>query len=64
MTNFKTFTNAAPPFEGKKLAIDINKVSVIFEDVLEEGAKVKLWSRENSWTVEENFETVMKIIKE
>ena len=64
MTNFKTFTNAAAPFEGKKIAIDINKVSVIFEDVLEEGAKVKLWSRENSWTVEENFETVMKIIKE
>jgi len=64
MTNFKTFTNAAAPFEGKKIAIDINKVSVIFEDVLEEGAKVKLWSRENVWTVEENFETVMKIIKE
>lgn len=64
MTNFKTFTNASPPFEGKKLAIDINKVSVIFEDVLEDGAKVKLWSKENVWTVEENFETVMKIIKE
>ncbi len=64
MTNFKTFTNASPPFEGKKLAIDINKVSVIFEDVLEDGAKVKLWSKENAWTVEENFETVMKIIKE
>lgn len=64
MINFKTFTNASPPFEGKKIAIDINKVSVIFEDVLEDGAKVKLWSRENNWTVEENFETVMKIIKE
>lgn len=64
MINFKTFTNAAAPFEGKKIAIDINKVSVIFEDVLEEGSKVKLWSRENVWTVEENFETVMKIIKE
>jgi hypothetical protein len=64
MTNFKTFTNAAIPYEGKKIAIDIDKVSVIFEDVLEEGAKVKLWSKENSWTVEENFETVMKTIKE
>ena len=64
MINFKIFTNAAPPFEGKKIAIDINKVSVIFEDVLEDGAKVKLWSKENAWTVEENFETVMNIIKE
>ena len=64
MINFKTFTNAAPPFEGKKIAIDINKVSVIFEDVLEDGAKVKLLSKENAWTVEENFETVMIIIKE
>jgi len=63
MINFKTFTNAAPPYEGKKIAIDINKVSVIFEDVLESG-KVKLWSKENQWTVEETFETVMKIIKE
>jgi hypothetical protein len=62
MTNFKTFTNAAIPFEGKKIAIDINKVSVIFEDILEDGAKVKLWSKENAWTVNEDFDTVMKII--
>jgi len=62
MANFKTFTNAASPFEGKNLAIDIDKVSVIFEDVLEEGAKVKLWSKENAWTVNEDFDTVIKII--
>jgi len=61
--NFKTFTNAAPPYEGKKIAIDMNIVSVIYEDVLENG-KVKLWSKENQWTVGESFETVMKIIKE
>ena len=32
--NFKTFTNANEPYEGKKIAIDINQVQSIFEDVL------------------------------
>ena len=63
---FKTFTNASAPFEGKKLAIDINEVKSIFEDVThaDEGKYTTLWSKDNTWTVQEDFETVMKIIGE
>ena len=63
---FKTFTNASAPFEGKKIAIDINQVQSIFEDVLkaDEGKHTTLWSPGNAWTVQEDFETVMKIIGE
>jgi hypothetical protein len=32
--------------------------------VLEEGSKVTLWSKDNNWTVQENFDTVLKTIKE
>ena len=62
--NFKTFTNANAPYEGKKIAIDINQVQSIFEDVLkaDEGKYTTLWSPNNTWTVQEDFETVMKII--
>ena len=63
---FKTFTNANVPFEGKKIAIDISEVKSIFEDVTksDEGKYTTLWSPDNSWTVQEDFETVMKIIGE
>ena len=63
---FKTFTNANAPYEGKKIAIDIRKVQCIFEDVLkaDEGKHTTLWSPDNSWTVKEDFDTVMKIIGE
>ena len=63
---FKTFTNANAPFEGKKLAIDINEVQSIYEDVTkaDEGKYTTLWSPSNTWTVQEDFETVMKIIGE
>ena len=63
---FKTFTNASAPFEGKKLAIDITEVKSIFEDVTQadEGKYTTLWSKDNTWTVQEDFETVMKIIGE
>ena len=66
MANFKAFTNATTPFEGKKIAIDVDKLRCFFEDVLvaDEGKKTTLWSPENTWTVEEDFETVMKIVKE
>jgi len=62
--NFKTFTNANVPYEGKKIAIDINQVQSIFEDVLkaDEGKHTTLWSPDNAWTVQEDFDTVMKII--
>ena len=61
---FKTFTNANAPFEGKKIAIDISKVQSIFEDVTksDEGKYTTLWSPGNAWTVQEDFDTVMKII--
>ena len=63
---YKIFTNASAPFEGKKLAIDITKVQSIFEDVMKsyEGKHTTLWSPDNSWTVQEDFDTVMKIIGE
>ena len=34
MANFKTFTNASAPFEGKKIAIDMDRISCFYEDVL------------------------------
>ena len=64
MANFKVFTNASVPFEGKKISIYVEHVRVIFENVLEEGSKVTLWSKDNNWTVQENFDTVLKTIKE
>mgnify|MGYP001166662083 FL=1 len=61
---YKIFTNANAPFEGKKIAIDISKVQSIFEDVTksDEGKYTTLWSKHNAWTVQEDFDTVMKII--
>ena len=61
---FRIFTNASAPFEGKKLAIDITKVQSIFEDVMksDEGKHTTLWSKDNNWTVQEDFDTVMSII--
>jgi|TARA_B100000424_G_scaffold128448_1_gene97225 hypothetical protein len=63
---FKTFTNANVPYEGKKIAIDMNEVQSIFEDVTkaDEGKYTTLWSPNNVWTVQEDFNTVMKIIGE
>lgn len=63
---YKIFTNATEPFKGKKIAIDITKVQSIFEDVLksDEGKHTTLWSPDNMWTVQEDFDTVMKIIGE
>jgi hypothetical protein len=63
---FKTFTNANAPYEGKKIAIDMNEVQSIFEDVTkaDEGKHTTLWSPDNVWTVQEDFDTVMKILGE
>ena len=30
MANFKTFTNASAPYEGKKIAIDMDRVSCFY----------------------------------
>ena len=64
MANFKTFTNASAPYEGKKIAIDMDRVSCFYEDVLkaDEGKKTTIWSKENNWLVEEDFDTVKKNI--
>jgi len=66
MIRYKIFTNANAPYEGKKIAIDVSKVQSIFEDVLKanEGKYTTLWSPDNDWTVQEDFDTVMKIIGE
>ena len=64
MANFKTFTNASAPFEGKKIAIDMDRISCFYEDVLkaDEGKHTTIWSKENVCTVEEDFTTVKKIL--
>ena len=66
MANFKTFTNASAPFEGKKIAIDMDRISCFYEDVLkaDEGKHTTLWSPDNVWTVQEDFDTVMRILGE
>ena len=63
MANFKTFTNASAPYEGKKIAIDMDRISCFFEDVLkaDEGKHTTIWSKENTWTVQESFDDVVKI---
>jgi len=65
MANFKTFTNASTPFEGKKIAIDMDRIACFFEDVLkaDEGKATTIWSKDNVWTVQEDFDTVTKIMK-
>ena len=65
MANFKTFTNATTPFEGKKIAIDMDRIACFFEDVLkaDEGKVTTIWSKENVWTVQEDFDAVTKIVK-
>jgi len=65
MANFKTFTNASTPFEGKKIAIDMDRIACFFEDVLkaDEGKNTTIWSKDNTWTVQEDFDTVTKIMK-
>ena len=57
MANFKTFTNASAPFEGKKIAIDMDRISCFYED-LTAGKKVALWSKDSFWHVEETIDEV------
>ena len=65
MANFKTFTNASAPYEGKKIAIDMDRISCFYEDVLkaDEGKHTTIWSKENTWTVRENFDKVNEILE-
>ena len=65
MAKFVVFTNANPPFEGKKIAIDVDRIITVFQDVLkgDDGKVTSLWCKENMWTVQEDFDTVLKIIQ-
>ena len=65
MTNFKVFTNAVDGFHGKKIAIDITKITTIFQNETDDGKRVtSLWSKDNMWTVKESFRKVLDIINE
>ena len=61
MSKFVVFTNANAPFEGKPIVINVNNIVTIYRDILA-GNKVALWSKENFWHVEEDFNTVMEKI--
>ena len=65
MANFKTFTNASAPYEGKKIAIDMDRISCFYEDVLkaDEGKHTTIWSKENVWIVQESFDKVKEILE-
>jgi len=65
MANFKTFTNASAPYEGKKIAIDMDRISCFYEDVLkaDEGKHTTIWSKDNTWTVQENYDKVKEIVE-
>ena len=63
MTNFKVFTNATPKHRGKPIAIDVNVLTSIFESTLDDDTVVTtLYSQENVWSVEEEFDEVINII--
>ena len=63
MANFKTFTNASAPYEGKKIAIDMDRISCFYEDVLkaDEGNR-KLIFR-NFWIAYFALVSSQKILK-
>jgi len=61
MAKFVVFKNANAPFEGKEIVINIDNIVSVYRDLLA-GNKVALWSKENFWHVEEDFNTVMKKI--
>ena len=61
MSKFVVFTNANAPFEGKPIVINVNNIVTIYRDILA-GNKVALWSKENFWHIEEDFNTVMEKI--
>jgi len=61
MAKFVVFTNANKPFEGRDIVINIDNIVTIYKD-LTANDKVALWSKENFWHVQEDFNTVMKKI--
>ena len=61
MAKFVVFTNANRPFEVRDIVINIDNIVTIYKD-LTANDKVALWSKENFWHVQEDFNTVMKKI--
>tara|TARA_R110002153_G_C13017989_1_gene467120 strand:+ start:237 stop:464 length:228 start_codon:yes stop_codon:yes gene_type:complete len=61
MAKFLVFKNANPPFEGTDIVLNVDEVVSIYRDLTKEN-KVALWSKENFWHVEEDFNTVMEKI--
>ena len=61
MAKFVVFTNTNKPFEGRDIVINIDNIVTIYKD-LTANDKVALWSKENFWHVQEDFNTVMKKI--
>jgi len=61
MAKFVVFTNASPPYEGTEIVINIDNIVSIYKDITAKN-KVTLWSKDNSWIVKEDFNTVMKKI--
>ena len=59
MSKFVVFTNANPPFEGRDIVINVDNIVTIYKDLTAKD-KVALWSKENFWHVEEDFNTVME----
>jgi hypothetical protein len=61
MAKFVVFKNANVPFEGREIVINIDNIVTIYKDLTAKD-KVALWSKENFWHVEEDFNTVMEKI--
>ena len=61
MAKFVKFTNVTPPYEGLPIIINVEHVESVYND-LTAGNKVALWSKNNFWHVEEDFNTVMEMI--
>jgi len=61
MAKFVVFTNANPPFEGTDIVINVDNIVSIYRDLTKQN-KVALWSKENFWHIEEDFNTVMEKI--
>jgi len=61
MAKFVVFKNANAPFEGRDIVINVDNIVTIYKDLTAKD-KVALWSKENFWHIEEDFNTVMEKI--
>ena len=61
MANFVTFKNAHPPFEGQPIALNLDLIKSISVDYTAD-FKTCLYSAEMAWHVQEDLETVLKLV--